>query len=115
MDQLTDVTKFTPWLDWALIRVEEPEVMSSVIVTPDTVPQPLRKGVVLKVGPGRKYVDGKYVPTSLKPGERIVFFAAVLDTKQGKTIIHSLPDGHSLIREGDVLFVIDEGNPKVEV
>jgi hypothetical protein len=61
------------------------------------------------------YRDGVHKPCVLKPGDRIVFFAAILETKQGRTIIHSLPDGYSLVREIDVLFVIDEGNPKIEV
>ena len=46
-------------------------------------PEPVRTGVVRAVGPGRHYSD-KFVPTELKPGDRIAFFYAVGQTQQGK-------------------------------
>ena len=109
------VDRFRPLNDWALIKVEEVPKVSDIIVAPENMPRPIRKATVVKVGPGRHYRDGVYIPCGVKPGDRIVFFAAVLDTKQGKTVIHSLPDGYSLVREVDILIVIDEGDPKIEV
>ena len=68
---------------------------------------PIRTGKVLRVGPGFQFKD-KYVPTEVKPGERVAFLQAVLETRSEKQINWCLPSNQALIREGDILGVVDE-------
>jgi len=71
-------------------------------------PEPIRTGRVKAIGPGRLYED-RFVPTMLKVGERIAFFQAVTQTKQGHSNRYSLCDSEELLRETDALFVLPEG------
>jgi co-chaperonin GroES (HSP10) len=80
------------------------------------LPQPvlIRYATVLAVGPGRRYSDGVYKPCEIQVGERVVFLAAVLDTKQGHQLVGSLGENEALVREPDILCVIESGNPRIE-
>lgn len=88
------------------------------IIIPDTSPRPVRKGVVLDVGPGRyvkvrqkgttTYSD-RWLPVEVKKGDRVVFFSASVDTKTGQAVTYYLQEDERVIRENDVLFVIPEG------
>jgi co-chaperonin GroES (HSP10) len=106
---------FRPKGDWALIQMEpaigESKSAGGIVLTH---PELIRKGIVISVGPGRHYVDGVYKPTELKMGDRVAFLAATMDTQQGHQIAHLLEKDQALIRETDVLFVIDEGDPRIE-
>ena len=66
----------------------------------------IRTGVALVVGPGNRFVD-RYVKMELQVGERVCFFAGAMDTKQGQAMRARLSEDEALIRETDVLFVID--------
>jgi co-chaperonin GroES (HSP10) len=109
-----------PLQDYVLVKVDPPEQVSDTIVMPDVDHAPLRKATVLRVGPGRrrlKHRDKKdllYVPTQVKPGERVVLFAAAMGTKQGRQLTYSLPEDEALVREDDILFVFD-GKVKVDL
>lgn len=69
---------------------------------------PLRTAKVMRVGPGKQYED-KYLPTEVKAGERVAFLQATLETRSETEINYLLPDGQALIRETDILFVVEEG------
>lgn len=92
--------------DWVHARVdpEEPECPSGILLVG---PQPIRTATVLAVGPGRRSADGTLVPTQVKVGDRFPFFKAAADTKQGYALSLLLDDNEVLIRESDVLFVLD--------
>lgn len=100
-----------PLHDWLLVEVEpgKPTFGSSSIVR--VVDDPISVGKVLAVGPGRMYAD-RYVPTTVKVGERVAFLTALTETGQGKSIGHVIAENQALIRETDVLVVV-EG--KVEI
>lgn len=102
-----------PLNDWVLVDIDpapgEASVGGIVLAHPPLV----RKGTVRSVGPGRLFVDGVYRGTELKEGDRVAFLAAVLDTKQGHTLKHALDENQVLIRESDVLFLIEEGDPEL--
>lgn len=103
-----------PQSDWALVQMEpvgEARSAGGIVLTR---PELVRKGTVLAVGPGRKYVDGPYRGTELKIGDRVAFLAATMDTQQGRQLAHTLDKDQALIRETDVLFVIEEGDPRIE-
>jgi co-chaperonin GroES (HSP10) len=94
--------------DYILVEIEEPpKKTSSGILLPEASVHPVRKGRVLQTGPGRKYID-TYRGVDVKVGERVVFLIGSVDTKSGKAILHHLPNNQVLIREPDILFVIDD-------
>lgn len=68
---------------------------------------PIRTGKVLRVGPGKDYAD-KFLPTEVKPGERVAFLQAVLETRSEKQLNWCLPDNQALIRETDILGVVTD-------
>lgn len=108
------VMSFRPLSDWLVVKLEEaPERASSGLIVL-THPPLVRKAVVLRVGPGRLHSDGVYTPTQVREGDRVAFLAAVLDNKQGHAIEATMAEGEALIREKDILFVIEEGDATIE-
>lgn len=110
-----------PLNDVVLVKVDEAEARSDIIIDPNKENAPLRKGTVIRTGPGRwKLIhrnrpDKKYFrKMEAKPGDRIVFFAAALGAKQGRQLAYSLPDGYGMLREEDILFAYD-GDVRVDL
>ena len=102
-----------PLHDHVIVELEPAKELSrgGIILT---TPEPVRIGRVISVGPGRLYrktEGGKahLVPTELKGGERIAFFQAVTQTKQGYELCYRLPENQAMLRETDALFVIPDG------
>jgi co-chaperonin GroES (HSP10) len=104
--------KLRPLHDYMLVQLEPVKEFTRGIIR--VAPEPVRLARVVRVGPGRHYIDGKFVPTTVEPGDRIAFLQAVTETQQGKQLHWIMPDNHELIRETDVLFVIPPGT-EVEV
>jgi co-chaperonin GroES (HSP10) len=100
-----------PLNDVVVVQLDPPEKLSSLIEAPDTVAQRIRKATVLRVGPGREQLvnaqgtKARFLRNTLKPGERVAFFSAAVDTQKANFY---LEDGQALIREQDVLFVLEE-------
>lgn len=72
--------------------------------------EPIRTGVVLMAGPGRRYTD-KFVPMPNDViGMRVAFMIAAAQTKGGRVLRDTLAldNDHEIIRLGDVLFDVDE-------
>ena len=67
---------------------------------------PVRTAKVLRVGPGKQYKD-RYLPTEVKEGERVAFLQAALETRSEAQLNHKLPDNQALIRETDILCVVE--------
>ncbi len=100
-----------PLSDWLLVELEpqEKKYGDIFLVADDAI----RTAKVIAVGPGRLFRDKTVpVPTVVKAGERVAFFIAGAQTKQGKQLNYSMPENQILIRETDVLLVI-EGNVRV--
>jgi co-chaperonin GroES (HSP10) len=92
------------------------------LVIPDTEAQMIRTGVILQTGPGkwvktRRRVTQDYRevlrPIEARVGERVAFFIGSVDTKSGQAVSFHLREDERLIREEDVLFVIEEGDVEV--
>lgn len=93
-----------PLHDWLLVELEpERKVNDCGLVL--VAEEPVRTAKVLAVGPGRHFPE-KFVRTVVEVGERVAFFIAGTQTKQGKQLNHSLPDNQVLIRESDVLMIL---------
>jgi chaperonin GroES len=105
------IMKLKPLQDWAVIqRVEPEEKTASGIIIPDSAKDKPTEGVVLAIGPGKYEIEKgkekekkkKFIPTVLKPGQRIMYgkYSAREIELDGETI--------ALVREEDVLGIIEE-------
>lgn len=101
--------------DWIRVVIEpEPEVPPGGVML--TGVQPVRIARVVAAGPGRHFPDGKFIPMGLKIGDRFPFFKAASETKQGHALAMLLDDNEAVLRETDVLFVLEgEGHLKVSL
>ena len=94
-----------PRSDWLLVELEPESEMVRGLAR--VGPAPIRIAKILKVGPGRRYKD-RYVPMEARPGDRFPFFKATTDSKSGRSIAERLPEGQEMVRETDILFVLEE-------
>jgi len=81
-------------------------------------PQTFRTGTVMEVGPGCDIPTSdpsrstRYT-TEVSEGDRVCFPAGVFHTKQGKALRSLLEGDQGIINERDILFVIEEGDPRI--
>jgi chaperonin GroES len=105
--------KMKPLQDWALIqRVEPEEKTAGGIIIPESAKEKPTEGIVLAIGPGKyeaekgkekeKEKKKKFIPTVLKPGQRIIYgkYSAREFDLDGETL--------TLVREEDVLGTVEE-------
>jgi chaperonin GroES len=92
-----------PLSDHILIEpVKEEEKTSSGIFLPDTASKEKpEEGVVIAVGEGKKTDEGKIVPVSVRPGQKVLF------TKYGPTEIKVEGKEYLIAREDDILAIIE--------
>ncbi len=84
-------------------RIEDTEDMVGGIIIPDTAKEKPQQGKVLAVGKGKLSDDGTLIPLDVKAGNTVLF---------GKYSGQEIKlDGieYLIMREDDVLGVIDEG------
>jgi chaperonin GroES len=94
--------KIRPLQDRILVkRVEEETKTAGGIIIPDTAKEKPQEGKVISVGPGRVTDDGKIHALDVKKGDRILF------SKYAGTEVKVDGEEHLLIREDDVLAVIE--------
>lgn len=99
----------TPQHDWLLVRLDPLPTHSGLIQLLHG--GRVRTGTVQKVGPGKRLKSGLRVPLDVASGEKIAFYRENLEHQQGKelTRITMELDAHTaLLRESDVLFVLQE-------
>ena len=85
-------------------RIEDTEEMVGGIIIPDTAKEKPQQGKVLAVGKGKLSDEGTLRPLDVKAGDTVLF---------GKYSGQEIKlDGieYLIMREDDVLGVIDEGN-----
>ena len=80
---------------------ESEEVTKSGIVIPDTAKEKPQEGEVIAVGPG-KIEEGKRIPMDVKVGDRIIY------SKYGGTEVKIEGEEHLILREGDILAIIEK-------
>jgi chaperonin GroES len=81
-------------------RIEEEERTKGGIIIPDSAKEKPQEGRVVAVGPGR-HEDGKVIKLDVKAGDRILF------SKYAGTEVKLDGDEHVIMREDDILGVID--------
>ncbi|NIV47807.1 MAG: co-chaperone GroES [Gammaproteobacteria bacterium] len=82
-------------------RIEEEEKTKGGIIIPDTAKEKPQEGKVIAVGKGKVSEDGKVQPLDVKKGDRILF------SKYAGTEVNIEGEEHLIIREDDVLGVIE--------
>ena len=94
--------KIRPLQDRILVkRIDEEETTRGGIIIPDTAKEKPSEGKVIAVGKGKVSDDGKVHPLDVKKGDRILF------SKYSGTEIKLEGDEHLIIREEDVLGIIE--------
>jgi chaperonin GroES len=94
--------KIRPLQDRILVkRIDEEEKTKGGIIIPDTAKEKPSEGKVVAVGKGKVGDDGKLTPLDVKKGDRILF------SKYSGTEVNIEGDEHLIIREDDVLGVVE--------
>jgi chaperonin GroES len=94
--------KIRPLQDRILVkRIDEEEKTKGGIIIPDTAKEKPSEGKVVAVGKGKVNEDGKLTPLDVKKGDRILF------SKYSGTEVNIEGDEHLIIREDDVLGVLE--------
>ena len=92
-----------PLSDHILIEpVKEEEKTRGGIFLPDTASkEKSEEGKVIATGPGKKTDDGKIIPVSVMPGQKVLF------TKYGPTEIKVGGKEYLIASESDILAIIE--------
>jgi co-chaperonin GroES (HSP10) len=98
--------KIQPRGDRVLAKLE-PEVKPAGKLIVSLRPSPVRIAKVLAVGPGKPLKKAGRAPMEVQVGDRVAFFKAVADTKQGTMLTHYLDDDEVLISQSDILCVVE--------
>jgi chaperonin GroES len=95
--------KIRPLQDRVIVkRVAEEEKTRGGIIIPDTAKEKPLEGTVIAVGNGKVLEDGKVRSLDVKAGDRILF------TKYAGTEVKLDGEEHLMIREEDILGVVEE-------
>ena len=103
-------TKFTPLHDRILVRrVEEGETTRGGIIIPDSAKEKPQEGEVISAGKGKINEEGKIRPLDVKEGDRILF-----GKYSGSDVPKAYGDDHLIMREDEILAVIDGAGKKAK-
>ena len=83
-----------------VLPIEQEEVKKGGIIIPDSAKEKPQEGKIVAVGPG-KHEDGKLVPLNVKKGDRVLY------SKYGGTEIKIDGKDHLIMREDDILGIVD--------
>lgn len=94
--------KIRPLHDRIIVkRLEEEEKTKGGIIIPDTAKEKPIEGRVIAVGDGRIKEDGTKIPLEVKVGDRVLF------SKYGGTEIKIDGEEHLMMREDDILAIVE--------
>jgi chaperonin GroES len=95
--------KIRPLQDRVIVkRIAEEEKTKGGIIIPDTAKEKPMEGKVIAVGKGKVLEDGKIRPLDVKAGDRVLF------AKYGGTEVKIDGEEHLIMREDDILGVIEK-------
>ncbi len=94
--------KIRPLQDRIIVkRVDEEETTKGGIIIPDTAKEKPQEGKVISDGKGKVSEDGKLQKLDVKKGDKVLF------SKYSGTEINIEGEEHLIIREDDVLGVVE--------
>lgn len=82
------IPEFNPTSDRILVRKITQETSKGGVLMPPSTKMLFEQGIVVKAGPG-KYIDGVFVPVTLKEGDKVLFSggsAADIRMESGETL-----------------------------
>jgi chaperonin GroES len=95
--------KVKPLQDRLIVkRIEEEEKTKGGIIIPDAAKEKPQEGRVVAVGDGKLLENGQKAPLSVKAGDKVLF------GKYSGTEIKIDGDEHLILREDDVLAIIED-------
>jgi len=98
----TPKTNIRPLGDRVVVKaVEREEQTKSGIYLPDTAQEKPQEAIVLAVGNGKLLDNGTRQPIDLKVGDRVLY------SKYAGTEVKQLSDEYLILRESDILAVIE--------
>ena len=89
-----------PIQDVVIIRPDTPEEYHGLIIIPERYRTLLWAGKVVAVGPGRVNRKGKFIPTTVRPGQRVL-----IQTSQAVQVDHE-EEEYMFTREDKILGII---------
>ena len=95
-----------PLHDRIVVQRTEGEQQVGGIIIPDSAKEKPQQGKVIAAGDGKSKDDGKRIPLDVKPGDSILF------GKYSGQEIKLDGDEYLIMREDDVLAVVEEGDLK---
>ena len=91
-----------PLGDRVLIKaIEEDEQVKGGIIIPDTAKEKPQEAEVIALGTGKKDDDGNVIEFSVKVGDRVIV------SKYGGTEIKFEDETYTLVREDDILGIVE--------
>jgi len=94
--------KIRPLNDRILVkRLEEEGKTAGGIIIPDSAKEKPAEGEIVAVGPGKMNDKGERTAMDVKPGDRVLF------SKYGGTDIKIEGDDYLIMREDDILGVVE--------
>ncbi|KPJ57121.1 molecular chaperone GroES [Parcubacteria bacterium DG_74_2] len=96
--------KIKPLSDHILIEpIKEEEKTKTGILLPETAEKERpEQGKVITVGPGKRTDEGKLIPVSVRPGQRVIF------TEYGPNKIKIGDKEYLIAKEEDILAIIEK-------
>jgi len=95
--------KIKPLQDRLVVkRIEEEEKTKGGIIIPDSAKEKPQEARVVAVGDGKTLESGQKAPLTVKPGDKILF------GKYSGTEIKIDGEEHLILREDDVLAIVEE-------
>jgi chaperonin GroES len=89
-------------------RIDEKETTRGDIIIPDSAQEKPQQGEVMAVGHGKRLEDGTLVALDVKIGDRVLF------GKYSGTETKVVGTEYIIMREDDVLGILDSGAPAVK-
>lgn len=94
--------KFRPLHDRVIVkRLDELEKTVGGIIIPDTAKEKPQQGLVIAVGTGTVLKNGETIAPQVKVGDRVLF------TKYGGTEVKFGDNEHLVMREDDILAILE--------
>jgi chaperonin GroES len=101
--------KIRPLYDRIVVkRIEQREELRGGLFIPDSAKEKPQEGEVVAMGKGKRLEDGKVVPLDVQAGDHILF------GKYSGSEIKVDGEEFLIMREDDVLGVIEDGSTKVK-
>ncbi len=99
--------KIRPLQDRILIRrVDEDETTAGGIIIPDAAKEKPQEGIIVAAGKGKVRDDGGVTALDVKTGNRVMF------SKYAGTEVTLDGEEYTILREDDVLAIVDDGSGK---